>query len=88
MSPASLEYERLIKQGAFESNNNPILNWMIMNAEVKLDENSNIKVVKPKRDKTGKRIDGVIADIMATYTAITENGNAVSQSADDMIFFF
>lgn len=88
MSPASLEYERLIKQGKFATNNNPIINWMISNAEIKLDENSNIKVVKPKRDRTGKRIDGVIADIMATYTAITMEDNRPKVKPEDMVFFF
>jgi phage terminase large subunit-like protein len=88
MSPASLEYERLIKQGKFATNNNPIINWMISNAEIKLDENSNIKVVKPKRDRTGKRIDGVIADIMATYTAITMEDNKPKLKPEDMVFFF
>lgn len=88
MSPASLEYERQIKLGNFETNNNPIMNWMIGNTEIKLDENNNIKVVKPKRDKTGKRIDGVIADIMATFTSITMEDNRPKASPEDMIFFF
>ena len=61
---------------------------MISNAEIKLDENSNIKVVKPKRDRTGKRIDGVIADIMATYTAITMEDNRPKAKPEDMVFFF
>lgn len=88
MSPASLEYERLIKKGMMETNNNPIMNWMIGNAEIRLDLNNNIKIVKPRRDKTGKRIDGVIADVMATYTSITMESERPRVAPEDMVFFF
>lgn len=88
MSPASLEYERQIKLGNFATNNNPVMNWMISNTEIRLDENNNIKIVKPKRDKTGKRIDGVIADIMATFTSITMEDNRPKVEPEDMVFFF
>lgn len=88
MSPASLEYERLIKQGQMETNQNPVINWMIMNTEIKFDANTNIKIVKPQRDKTGKRIDGVIADVMATFTSIEQEQNRPKCKPEDMVFFF
>lgn len=88
MSPAALEYERLIKKGMFATNNNPIITWMVANSEIKLDENNNIKIVKPKRDRTGKRIDGVIADVMATYTAINMENDKPRGKPEDMVYFF
>lgn len=81
MNTPSREYERLILQGAFSTGNNPVMNWMVSNVEIQEDSSGNIKPVKPKRDKTGKRIDGVVADIMATGRAIT-NKNKTSVYED------
>jgi phage terminase large subunit-like protein len=74
MSPASKDYEKKILKKEFAHGNNPIMAWMIACTEVKTDPAGNIKPVKPDRKKTGKRIDGVVADIMATWRAtISEN---------------
>ena len=53
---------------------NPIMRWMVSCTEVKSDRQSNIMPMKPRRGTYGKRIDGVVASIMALGRAalITE----------------
>jgi len=53
-------------------NGNPIMTWMVACTEVKSDRQGNIMPMKPQRDKTGKRIDGVVASIMALYRAVMD----------------
>jgi phage terminase large subunit-like protein len=69
MNPACKEYERLVLSGKFATNNNPIMNWMVNNVEVTSDPAGNIKPTKPKHG-SAKRIDGVVADIMATWRTV------------------
>lgn len=69
MNPACKEYERLLMKGQFATGDNPVMNWMIANVEVDTDPAGNIKPRKPRRD-SGKKIDGVVADIMATSRAL------------------
>ena len=55
---------------------NPIMRWMIACTEVKSDRQGNIMPMKPKRGQNGKRIDGVVASIMAIGRAvINEDGD-------------
>lgn len=49
---------------------NPVLRWMVDCAEVRSDDNGNIKPVKPDRSRSTKRIDGVVAWIMAEREAM------------------
>jgi phage terminase large subunit-like protein len=44
---------------------NPIMRWMVSCTEVKSDRQGNIMPMKPRRETTGKRIDGVTAGIMS-----------------------
>lgn len=44
---------------------NPVLRWMADCVEVRTDDNGNIKPVKPDRAKSAKRIDGIVALVMA-----------------------
>jgi phage terminase large subunit-like protein len=41
------------------------MNWMISCVEMKSDRQGNMMPMKPKRGFTGKRIDGVVANVMA-----------------------
>jgi phage terminase large subunit-like protein len=60
----------------------PVMRWMVSCTEVKSDRQGNIMPMKPKRDQTGKRIDGVVASIMALGRAvITENESDFDVSA-------
>jgi len=46
-------------------NNNPVMRWMVSCVEVKADRQGNVMPMKPRRGTGGKRIDGVVANIMA-----------------------
>ena len=45
--------------------NNPVMRWMVSNAEVKVGPTGLIQIVKPESRKRSRRIDGVITSIMA-----------------------
>lgn len=49
---------------------NPVLRWMADCVSIRQDENGNVRPVKPDRNKSGKRIDGIVALIMAMSRAI------------------
>jgi len=51
---------------------NKVLRWMVDCLSVKQDPAGNIKPVKPDRNKTGKRIDGVVATVMGLDRAIRQ----------------
>lgn len=61
LSPALKEIERLIREGLFVHGGNPVARWCFDAAEIRQDDQENIKVVKPDRKMTGKRIDAVPA---------------------------
>ena len=55
---------------------NPVMRWMIACTEVKSDRQDNIMPMKPRRKESSKRIDGVVASIMALGRAVIgEEGN-------------
>jgi phage terminase large subunit-like protein len=54
--------EELILQERLQHGDNPVLEWQFSNAAIARDGNENIKVVK---DKSGDRVDGVVAGAMA-----------------------
>jgi phage terminase large subunit-like protein len=59
LSPALKEIERLIRERLWVHGGNPVARWCFDAAEVRQDDQENIKVVKPDRKATGKRIDAV-----------------------------
>lgn len=60
---------------------NPIMRWMADCVEVRTDDNGNIKPVKPDRVKSSKRIDGIVAWIMAEGEAMA--GAEQATAGDD-----
>jgi len=67
MSAPSKKLEELILNKTVIHDNNPVMNWCISNVTVKTDAAENIKPVK---DGSYKRIDGVVAMVMALGLAI------------------
>lgn len=65
----SKELERAVIEGVLDHGGDPVLAWMAENVQVKTDENGNIRPVKPDHGASGKRIDGIVATIMAIGTA-------------------
>lgn len=78
MSPASKDFEKKVLNGEIEHMSNPVLRWMMSCTEVATDPAGNIKPVKPQSNKYGKRIDGIVAAIMALErSTISDNGPSV-----------
>ena len=67
MSPPTKELERLLLDKKIRHGGNPILAWMASNAATKTDPAENVKLDK---EKSGDKIDGVIASIMALGRAM------------------
>ncbi|WP_030677713.1 terminase large subunit [Streptomyces sp. NRRL B-1347] len=65
MSPGSKELERLLREGRIRHGGNPVLRWHASVVEVYRDGNDNMRPVKPDRDKSSARIDGIAAAVMA-----------------------
>ena len=70
MSPAAKDFEIKVLDGKINHGNNPVLAWMMSCTETATDPAGNIKPIKPDRGKTDKRIDGIIAAIMALNVAV------------------
>jgi phage terminase large subunit-like protein len=62
MSAPTKEMEKLVLEQKLAHADNPILRWMATNTAVKQDPAGNIK---PAKDKSTGRIDGIVALIMA-----------------------
>ena len=79
MSPMCHDFEKHVLEGAVAHNNNPVMCWMISCVEVKSDRQGNIMPMKPRRNSSGKRIDGVVANIMALGRAALQvsTGNSI-----------
>jgi phage terminase large subunit-like protein len=62
MSGPTKQFERLVKRGAIRHGNNPVLRWMAANTCVRTDSAENLK---PDKEASAERIDGIVAAIMA-----------------------
>ena len=65
-------------QGRIAHGGNPVLRWMLSCTDVVGDKNQNLRPVKPDR-KTGKRIDGIVATIMALGRAVTGDDDMIRE---------
>jgi phage terminase large subunit-like protein len=72
MSAPMKELLTLILSKRIRHGGNPVLRWMADCMEVKQDPARNIKPAKPDRGRSGKRIDGIVALVMA-IDLITRN---------------
>lgn len=68
MSAPSKELERLVLAGTLIHGGNPVLRWMATNAARATDAAGNIK---PAKDKSTGRIDGIVATVMGLARAMT-----------------
>lgn len=62
MSAPTKEFEKLVLTGKIEHFGNPVLRWMLASTLVKTDPAGNIK---PDKEKSTQKIDGIVASIMA-----------------------
>jgi len=67
MSPPTKELEKLYLSGRLAHGGNPVLTWMADNLVVRTDPAGNIK---PDKERSREKIDGVVAMIMALDRAL------------------
>lgn len=67
MSAPTQTLERLVKDGRFVHGGHPVLRWMADCVEVIRDRSNPdfVRPVKPDRQKSSKRVDGITATVMA-----------------------
>lgn len=69
MSAPMKELEKLYLSGKLIHNSNPVLAWMASNVAARTDPADNIK---PDKEKSSEKIDGIVTLIMALGLAITQ----------------
>lgn len=83
MSEPSKHFEASIADGTLRHGGNPVLRWMVENVEVMTDHNANIRPVKPEHGSS-KRVDGVVATIIAIAVALETPNNEEEWSEETM----
>jgi phage terminase large subunit-like protein len=67
MGGPTRDFNRLILSGKLRHNSNPVMNWMISNLAYAQDPAGN---QKPDKEKSGEKIDGPVATVMALGRAV------------------
>ena len=80
MSPPSKELMKLALEGKIQHGGNEVLAWMVDNIHIRQDPAGNIK---PDKQKSTEKIDGVVATIMALGRAIRCAGHDTIASVYD-----
>jgi len=78
LSEPTKELQSAAVQGTLRHGGHPVLRWMADCMTVRQDENGNVRPVKPDRQKSSKRIDGIVAAIMAMSRALVHGGEVPS----------
>jgi phage terminase large subunit-like protein len=65
MSFPTKQFEKMIYEGTIKYEHNPVIEWMLSGCVKVEDPNANVKIHKGKSHQHGKRVDGIIASIMA-----------------------
>jgi phage terminase large subunit-like protein len=85
MSPASKELYKLLMEGKITHGGNPVLKWMAGNIVMHQDPAGNIK---PDKEKSVEKIDGIVATIMALDRCVrnANNSGSVYDSRGILVF--
>jgi phage terminase large subunit-like protein len=86
MSFPTKTFEKLVYEGKIKHDGNPILEWMLSGCVKIEDANENVKIHKGQSNKHGKRVDGIIAAIMALGGSLSpkEEVSKYSKPTDDI----
>ncbi len=80
MSAPTKQFEVLVLTGEIEHFGNPVLRWMLASTAVKSDPAGNIK---PDKEKSSQKIDGIVAAIMALGEWLTFQAKNESNPYND-----
>jgi phage terminase large subunit-like protein len=67
MAAPTKEFDKLLREGVLRHGNHPVLTWMAGNVAVIQDPAGNLK---PDKNKSSEKIDGIVAGIMALGRAM------------------
>ena len=81
MSPASKNFEKAVLDGRIVHDRNPIMAWNLQCTAIESDPAGNIKPSKKAIAHSSRRIDGVVATIMATGLYLS--GDQEQTASDD-----
>lgn len=87
MSFPTKTFEKLVFEGKLIHDGNPILEWMLSGCIKIEDANENVKIHKGQSNKHGKRVDGIIAAIMALGGSLSpkeDEGGKYSKPTTDI----
>ena len=90
MSEPTKELEKLVYEGKMKHNGNPILEWALSGCVIYKDANENIKVHKGRSHAGVKRVDPIVALVMALGGSLSvdaENNESVYNNPDKEISF-
>lgn len=84
LSAPSKELEKLVLSRRINHGANPVLRWMAANVTVTMDAAGNIK---PDKDKSTERIDGIVALVVALSrsTVATDSGSVYDERGIDFV---
>ena len=89
MSHPTKQFERMIYEGLIKYEYNPVLEWMLSGCVKIEDANENVKIHKGQSNRNGKRVDGIIASIMALGGSLSmkpeESKYSKPMSSDDIV---
>jgi phage terminase large subunit-like protein len=80
MNAPMKEFERAVMAHKVRHGNNPVLRWMASNLMAEMDPAGNIK---PSKAKSGDKIDGIVALIMAIGCTMVATEEAHSMFEDE-----
>jgi phage terminase large subunit-like protein len=84
ISHPTKQWERLVLEGKLKHDGNPVMAWMLGGCVIYQDANENIKVHKGHSHREGaKRVDGVIAGIMALGGSLEVESNENKSAYND-----
>jgi phage terminase large subunit-like protein len=83
MSPPSKELYKLLMEGSINHGGNPVLKWMAQNVVMRQDPAGNIK---PDKEKSVEKIDGIVAAIMALDRSIRNKGDTSVYDGRGILF--
>lgn len=82
MSPPMKETGKLIASGKLAHGANPVLTWMADNLVAREDPAGNIK---PDKEKSREKIDGMVALIMAVDRAVRQDGGESKYENEELL---
>ena len=70
ISPASKDFEKKILNRELEAYPNPVVEWEVRNAEIKISAGGEIRPTKPEARQSSKHIDAVLSMVMSLDRAV------------------